>query len=162
MRKLLLFLWVLTLPGWCKEWSHQGSVWKHGNGMSITFPADFQVEEKPGDILDVQGKQGFVHYSVQAMKGEKNFKSWILGQQKAFDQEGLKIKNDSSQKLKSGLLARFMDSERTSEQGILFVIVSVAVSKGQDYMCLQMFYPKEREKDWTPLFQGTINSITHP
>jgi len=162
MRKLLLLLWVLASPAWCKDWSHQGSTWKHSNGMSVTFPTDFQVEEQAGGILDVQGKQGFVHYSVQGMKEEKNFKSWVQGQQKAFDQEGLKIKSDFNKKLKNGLLSRFLETERTSEQGILFVIVSVAISKGKDYLCLQMFYPKEREKDWSPILQGTVNSITHP
>lgn len=162
MRKLLLLLWVLALPAWCKDWTHQGNTYKHSNGMSVTFPADFQVEEQNSGILEVQGKQGFVHYAVQGMKGEKNFKSWILGQQKAFDQEGLKLKSDFNKKLKGGLLGRFMESERMSEQQILFVIVSVAVSKGQDYLCMQMFYPKEREKDWGPLMQGTVNSVTHP
>lgn len=159
---MLLLLWVLALPVWCKEWAHEGTTWKHSNGMSVTFPADFQVEEQPSGILEIQGKQGFVHYSVQGMKGEKNFKSWILGQQKALDQEGLKIKSDFNKKLKGGLLGRFMETERMSEQNILFVIVSVAVSKGQDYLCMQMFYPKEREKDWGPLMQGTVHSVTHP
>ena len=157
----LLLLFLLTIPGWCDIWSHKNNTWKHSNGMSITFPADFQVEAAKSGILTVTGKQGFVNFTVQGMKGEKLFKSWILGQQKAFDEENLEIKSDFNKTLKNGILGRFMETERLSEQGILFVIVSTALSKGQDYLCMQMYYPKEREKDWGPLMQSTVNSVTH-
>jgi hypothetical protein len=159
--RMITVLWLLlVVPGWCENWTHKGSTWKHSNGMSITFPAEFQVEQAPTGILSVTGKQGFVNFSVQGMKGEKLFKSWILGQQKAFEEEHLEIKSDFNKTLKNGVLARFLETERLSEQGILFVIVATALSKGQDYLCLQMYYPKEREKDWGPLMQSTVNSVT--
>lgn len=162
MRKLLLLLWLLALPAWCKDWSHQGSTWKHSNGMSVTFPQDFQVEEQATGILTVEGKQGFVRYVVQAMKGEKTFKDWILGQKKAFDDGHVTDLKDSIKTLKNGLLARFLEGQRMSEQELLWVCISMAVSKGQDYLCMEIYYPKQREKDWSPILQGTVNSITHP
>lgn len=127
--------------------------------MSITLPAEFQAEADKGGILNVTGKEGFVHLTIQGMKGEKLFKSWIAGQQKAFDEEGLKLKDLPNKTLKNGILVRASETQRMSEQEILFVIASVALSKGQDYLGLQMFYPKQREKDWGPLLNGIIQSV---
>ena len=160
MRVFIVLLLMFTVPGWCDGWSHHDNTWKHPNGLSITFPPDFQVETATGDILNVTGKQGFISYTVQGMKGEKLFKSWLLGEQQSFEKAGLETKSDSTRKLKNGITGRFIETERMSEQGILFVIVSTALSKGQDYLCLQMRYPKEREKDWSPLLQSTVNSCT--
>ena len=160
MRFLLLLLLLLSAPGWCENWTHKDNPWKHANGLSITFPAEFQVEASPSGILTVTGKQGFISYTVQGMKGEKLYKSWILGEQQTFEKAGLETKSDTTRKLKNGVQARFVETERMSEQGILFVIVSTVLSQGKDYLCLQMRYPKEREKDWGPLMQSTVNSVT--
>lgn len=156
----IILVLLLTIPGWCQgNWTHEGTTWKHSNGMQITFPADFQAEAAKDGILNVTGKQGFVSFAVQGMKGEKLFKSWVAGQQKALDSEGLKLKDLPNKTLKNGILVRTSETQRMSEQEILFVIASVALSKGQDYLCMQIFYPKEREKDWGPLMSATINSV---
>jgi len=159
--RIFVLLWVLlVIPGWSEAWTHKDRTWKHSNGLSITFPADFQVEASPQGILNVVGKQGFINLNVRGLKGEKDFKGWLVGQRQSFEAEGLKIKGEQTQTLKSGILARTMQTERMSEQGILFVVVACALSKGQDYLCLQFFYPQEREKDWSPLLQNTLNSVT--
>jgi hypothetical protein len=158
----LFCLLFLALPALAGPWSRSGTTWKHQNGMVITFPQEFAAEEAPNGILHVSGKQGFVDFLVQGARGDKEFKGWLAGQQQSFETEGLKIQQQPSRKLKSGVLAHTMSADRTSEQGIVFVVVAAAFQQGQDYLCMQMFYPKEREQDWTPLFQGVVNSVKPP
>ncbi|MBX3168352.1 MAG: hypothetical protein KF760_13120 [Candidatus Eremiobacteraeota bacterium] len=159
MRKLLLLLWVLTLPAWCKDWSHTGTTWKHSNGMSVTFPADFQVQEADNGVLTVIGKQGFITYIVQGMVGEAAYKGWLGGQQQFRVKSDWQVKSEFSKANKNGLQGQFLESEHTNQEGILFVGIAVAFSKGKDYLCLQMLYPKLRESDWSPLLSDTVNSV---
>lgn len=160
MRYFLLLLLLFCSPVGADTWSHSGTSWKHSNGLTITFPADFQVQDQGNGVLSVQGKQGFVSYTVQGMQGEKLFKDWVKAQQRTFQDEGMTVKQEFQheypQKKVSG---RFMESERTSQQGIAFVVVAASFQQGKDYLCMQFYYPKEREKDWGPLLNGVFESI---
>ncbi len=162
MRKLLLLLWLLALlalPAWCKDWTHEGSTYKHSNGMSVTFPADFQVQEADNGVLTVVGKQGFVTYIVQGMVGEPAYKGWLAGQQEFRVKSDWQVKGEFTKPNKNGLQGQFVESEHTNQEGILFVGISVAFPKDKNYLCLQMLYPKLRESDWSPIFSGTVNSV---
>ncbi len=159
MQKILLLFLLLLTPGWSEAWSHQGTTWKHSNGISITFPAEFQVEADGEGLLSAAGKQGFVTYKILGLKGENGFKGWRKGQLQSFESEGLKVKAEFERKLNHGMQAKFIETEYTSQQGIVFVVLAAAVYKGSDYIGMTHMYPKEREKDWTPLFQGVVNSI---
>jgi len=136
-----------------------GEEWKHKNGMFVRFPPEFLVETLESGVLQAQGKQGFVSFSVQGLKGEKEMKSWKKANQQSLDQEKLPVKSETEHALKSGVKVQFVESERTSEQGVLFVVMFAAFVKGPDSLGMQFYYPKEREKDWTPLFQGVVNSV---
>ena len=159
MRKIFLLLLILLAPGWGETWSHQGTTWKHSNGVSITFPPEFQVETDKEGLLSAVGKQGFVTYKVLGIKGEKAFQGWRKGQLQSFESEGLPIKGDSQRKLKNGMQARILETEYTSQTGITFVVLAVAFNKGEDFIGMTHMYPKEREKDWTPLFQSVFDSV---
>ena len=159
MRKIFLLLLVLLAPCWGEVWSHQGRTWKHTNGVSITFPPEFQVESDAEGLLSATGKQGFVTYKVLGIKGENGFKGWRKGQLQSFESEGLTVKAEVQRKLKNGLLARILETEYTSQTGIVIVVLAIAFNKGDDFIGMTHMYPKEREKDWTPLFQSVFDSV---
>lgn len=161
MRSLFcsLLVLLLALPVLAGTWTHSGSTWKHKNGLSITLPEGFWAEEGESGILQVTGKHGFVSLIVQGLNDEKEMKSWVKAEQMTLDAEGLAPQNERTTQLKSGLLAHTFEAERVSEQGILFVIVSAALQSGKKAMGIHMFYPREREEAWTPLFVSIFNSV---
>lgn len=159
MLRLLALLLLLTFPALAQTWSRQDGEWKHSNGMSLTFPQEFLVQSSQEGVLTADGKQGFVRFTVQGLRGEKEQKSWQKANQQSLEAEKLKITGQSQHALESGVRIKFQEAERLSEQGVLFVIVFAECSKGQDHLGIQFYYPRDREKDWTPLFQSILGSV---
>lgn len=157
---LSLLLLLLCVPGLAAElWSHTDNTWKHANGLSLDFPPGFTVASQPSGLLQASGKAGFVGYLVQGTRGPKELAGWWEGETKSYEAEHLKVSAPFTNKLKNGVTGRYMEAERESDQGITFVVVSAALQKGPNAICLHMFYPKEREKNWTPLFTAVFNSV---
>jgi hypothetical protein len=159
MRFFWLFFLLLVGVTWADNWTHQGPTWRHQNGLQITFPQDFAVSTDEFDNLSVVGKQGFVRFTVQAAKGEKEFKGWIAGREKVVTEQGMTPKREFERKMAGGVVARYSECERMSEEDILFVVLWAAFQQGQDYLCLQLFYPKQRESDWGPLLEKSLESV---
>ena len=159
MRRFLIFFLLLVGLAGAESWSHQGTTWKHNNGLQMTFPQEFAVSTDDFGNLSVLGKQGFVRYTLQACQSEKDYKGWIVGREKVISEQGMTLKREFERELPGQVKARFTECERMSEEDILFVVLWVAYQQGQDYLCVQMYYPKQRESDWGPMLQKSLESV---
>ncbi|CAN0322634.1 unnamed protein product, partial [Phaeothamnion confervicola] len=99
----LLLLLVLSPAAFAQAWTQKGTTWTHSNGLSLTFPGEFQVKPDKNGFLNATAAGGVVSMVFTPVKGKEQMKGAMKGIFQTMQAAKVELKTDTQSGKQNGL-----------------------------------------------------------
>jgi hypothetical protein len=156
---LLILLW-LSPAAFAQAWVQKGTTWTHSNGLSVTFPGEFQVKPDKFGFLNATAQGGTVSLVFTPVKGKEQMKGAMKGIFQTMQAAKVELKTDTQSGKQNGLDVAFQEGSTVMNTVQIYVKLGIFSKKEKDaYLLMQLIIPQKALDNQKAAIESVTASI---